>query len=183
MSIDSFQFDAVEWGIQPIREEHLPEIAEWINAIGRHRGLNPNLIAAQMLNEHQIAVKGGYIDYYVGTRSGQLIFYFNGYCKDRKGALPGKIHKKKDYSLSLIVNTLVPGYAGFYAEIWFRVLFFVFQKPNVGRILTEIDPTDELLTKSLSKLGFHKMNKHEAPQYSPGWLVCNRTDFAPLAAL
>jgi hypothetical protein len=183
MSTNSFYPVHREWKIQLAEEQHVSEIAQWIKAIDKNRTSDANLIAGVLRNGLQLAKNSSDIAYYVGTRNDQLLFYFNGALKERRGVSSGKILKKLDCTLSVVLNVLVPNYQALYIEVWFNILSFLFRQPSVGRIITEVDLTDDLLFDTLVRLGFRELETTDIqPNLSPCY-ACNRTDFAPLAAL
>jgi hypothetical protein len=178
MTLNSNSLLHSQWEIRPAGKADLQVVAAWIEATADGRNIDIPILASTLSSMLETHGMDDRIQHIVGTRDGELMFYFNGYLKDRFGRLSRKLHKKKDYCLWLIANSRHPDFTHLSAEIWLHALTFVFQNVVIGRVITEMDRSATDYIEGMQRVGFRKMNNDEAERSLLVWYACDKLDFS-----
>jgi hypothetical protein len=181
MTLNSNHFPHSHWEIRAAEKGDLHEVAQWIEAASNGRSLSVPVLAASLSGLLESHGKDDRTQHIVGIRDGRLIFYFNGFPKNRFGIASQKLLKKKDYSLWLVTNVLLPDHKELCTEIWLRALAFVFRDVSIGRVITEVDSSALDYVASMRRVGFQEISDAKVSRSLVTWYACNRLDFSYMA--
>jgi hypothetical protein len=157
-----------------IQQVHLA--VGWIAAIDPNSQIDQIGVVDRMKWEMEEALEVGISEYYIGYFGQLSTFFMVGFLnKEKQSALPALKDGEYDYEIAtLLVSPLIEEALHF--PLYYHAAQFILGKQRVGRVIYQVEDTNEFLKAILVHLGFCELGYSDSV-YPRVWYGCRRADF------
>lgn len=163
--------------VQSMTADQIPLVVSWIAGIDPLSTINEPDLVADMQQEFLHARTKTPSEYYIGFYDQLATFYMVGFPFPGKAKYDSASAKgRNDYEIStLLVNPALS--RELYLPLYHQAVKFLFTREDIGRVLLQIEKTNEYLQSVLLRLGFqvYEYGKKESASYR--WYACRRSNF------
>jgi hypothetical protein len=166
-----------EWSVRSMTADQIPLVVSWIAGIDPLSTINVPDLVADMHQEFLHARSKTPSEYYIGFYGQLETFYMVGFPFPGKAKYDSASTKwRNDYEVStLLVNPALS--RELYLPLYHQVVKFLFTREDIGRVLLQIEKTNDYLQSVVSRLGFEPYEYSKKQSVSYGWYACRRADF------